>query len=151
MNDERQILNEIERGERWLAAYPTPSAPEGLTENVRAAVRRELACQSRPRSAFPWAAVMGLAAAAAIVLAVWLGDATLIPTPADSGPIQYVEAVPPAEAQEAAEDVVAIVKINEGLDDLESWSEESVWDLDGSSLSDAMDMVYRENSTLQPG
>jgi hypothetical protein len=147
-----RMLSEVERGERWLSAFPTPAPSEDSIRRAKRAVRDELLRKSV--AARRWSASYGaLAAAATLALAVWAGwYATRNVT---NAPLQVVQSdgsgIPRRLAQvddeviAPSDDSLAMANdIEETLISLENWSDDATWDLSGRSLSEAMDEIFSE-------
>ena len=149
---QRRMLEEIERDERWLAGFPTPAASPELVERITGQVRGEAVRQRNRPSALAWSRVAGtFAAAASIALAVWIGLSDWGDDAAER--VAVVGESSPVEALVAGSEnaVGAMAKLDEGLDDLESWSDDAVWDLDGTALAEALDESYRDASNGTSG
>jgi hypothetical protein len=152
-DSDRNNLNEMERGERWLAAIPTPPPSADSIDRVKRAVRDELRRQS-PVVHRRWSAPYGaLAAAAAIALAVWVGWVATRKTP--NAPLQIANAgnsgsqsrpihVDDESVAPSDESVAMANDIEEKLTSLEDWSGDETWDLTGHSLSEAMDEIFSD-------
>jgi len=137
----RDMLNEIERDERWLAGFETPEPDAAAMDRLRRAVDGELA-RSRGRRDAGWQAWHGvLAAAAAIALAVGVAwqtrwfDGSAAEGPTTSA---LVEAIPTNDFFPAEEATEAISEMEDDLSSLEAWSASMGWEVDGADLYEAM-------------
>src|SRR5262245_56358065 len=85
---DRNMLEQIERGERWLAGISTPGPSADVIARVKGAVGRELARGQKPAAhQWRWPAGLGaIATAAAITLAVWVGWQSSKPTSVSNNP-----------------------------------------------------------------
>jgi len=137
---EPNILNEIEREERRVASFSTPGPTREAVERAKAAMRQELRSRSfAARRRWP-AAVGTLAAAAMIVLAVYVGWASK-----SGGETGAIAQTPQDVSQlSATPEQTVMVTFDKQQKELEEWSEGSNWDYSGSNLSAALDEVWSE-------
>lgn len=139
MNEsDRNILEDVERDERWLATMSTPGPSKEALERTKAAMRQ--AGLSRTFGARRWRPVLGvLAAAAMIVLAVYVGWAGRRGTPE-----AIVQTTPDVSQLSATPEQTVMVTLDNRQKELEEWSEDSNWDYSGNNLSAALDEVWSE-------
>lgn len=154
---DRDILNEIERDERWLAGHSTPAPTLESITRVKAIVREELRRKQMPGATRRWSSWTGaVAAAAMIALAVWVGwnaqrsaphapvQPPMIVQNSAPAPISPVESF--REIEPDSQDQTVVVAFDDRQKELEDWSQDSNWDLTGSSLSEAMNDIYGDVS-----
>ncbi len=158
MSDEnRELMSEIESGERWLRGVGTPGPSAERIAQVKHAVRSELTGTPRQTNSI-WSTMGRVAMAACLLAAVYVGwlatrgtpkkDAippiVKAPTPVKIEPKNVANPPEYAEPGDAYSDssVAMSSQIDEGLSNLEEWSKDSTWDLSGNSLSAALDAVY---------
>ena len=149
MNEfERKMHDEIAEGEKWLSTFSTPRPSAGAIERTKQAIRAELARPQLVRFASKhWAAWHGaVGAAAMVVLAVTIGwfsfeiyvkPPLAVPTTTDSLPVWVPET--PDEATRFA-------GLDDGLSDLEEWSADQPWAVNGASLYDTLEGVLGEDA-----
>lgn len=156
-DDNRELMNEIESGERWLRGVGTPGPSAERIARVKQAVRAELASAPRHTKSI-WATMGRVALAACLFAAVYVGWLATRGTPVKDAVPPIVKAPMPvkveqktvtatleyAESNEVYSDssVAMSSQFDEGLSSLEEWSKDSTWDLSGNSLSTALDAVY---------
>jgi hypothetical protein len=148
---EQNMLSEIESDERWLAGFSTPPASPALDERLNLAVAGELPCFSPLERRFRFRFWHGLVAAAAcLVIAAWLGKSPVITRPTETH-LQLADSdeLPGTEVTE--QQTASLVELDDNLTNLESWSQESPWDLEGDSLAEAIDAVYDDAVNGQAG
>ncbi|MBN2563211.1 MAG: hypothetical protein JXQ75_19990 [Phycisphaerae bacterium] len=147
---DRTLQDEIEAGERWLVNFETASPSQKSIGRVKQAVRAELAKARRGATAGRWATWQGvLAAAASIALAVtvgWHSSRQHAFSPVDVAKVDLVSTWP----IETWEDAVASTGLDDDLSDLESWSAEEAWDLDGTALYEALEGALEDASEDGP-
>jgi hypothetical protein len=146
----RAFFDELEESERWLAGFPAPDVPIPVVQRCRDAVRRE-AIDSRGHAAGrvlrAWHG--GLAAAAMMALAV--GVAWYAVVSSSAPPVFITITGQPPAAAESDPDSIAFAAMDETLADLESWSQDSEWDAEGASLTEAFDEAFRDSAAPRNG
>lgn len=153
----RDILNEIERDERWLAGHSTPAPSLESISRVKVAVREEVRRTQSPGSTRRWSSWTGaVAAAAMIALAVWVGwnaqrsvTNTTVQQPLivrNSAPESIAHLESSREIEPDSQDQTVVVAFDDRQTELEDWSKDANWDLTGSSLSEAMNDIYGDVS-----
>jgi hypothetical protein len=153
MNDfEPKLQDEITAGEKWLSGFSTPSPSSDAMERTRRAVRGEL---SRPKLAHfatrHWAAWRGAAAAAAVmVLAVTIGWLSF-ETGTRPAPVASLTDPLPLWSNEIREDSTRFAGLDDNLSDLEEWSADQPWAVNGASLYDTLEGVLGDDTTKSTG
>lgn len=156
-DDNRELMNEIESGERWLRGVGTPGPSAERIARVKQAVRSELASAPRHTKSI-WATMGRVAMAACLLGAVYVGWLATRGTPVKDDKPAFVKINRPVKVEPKAvadtpeytesnevysdSSVAMSSQIDEGLSNLEEWSKDSTWDLSGNSLSAALDAVY---------
>lgn len=130
---EHEMEQEIREAEQWLAGWETPSPSPGSLEATKAAVREALRRQAARRSP-PRRWRRGLAAAAAIALATAAGWHYLALDHGRNTIVADAEADLQQWPPETSEDATYMVNLSTDLSDLETWSSDDAWDLDGATL-----------------
>jgi hypothetical protein len=153
MNEfEHKLQNEIAAGEKWLSGFSTPSPSSDALERTKRAVRAELC---RPQLAHfatrHWAAWRGVIATAAVMtLAVTIGWLSFETNPPRTPPTTPMAAAPswPSEIQE---DSTRFAGLDDNLSDLEEWSADRPWAVNGASLYDTLEGVLGDDTTKGTG
>jgi len=148
---DHDMLSEIERHERWLAGFSTPPASPALINRLNLEIARALPCSSHPERRFRFRFWHGLVAAAAcLAIAAWLAKSPVITRPTETG-LQLADGDDLPGAEETEQQTASLVELDDNLTNLESWSRESPWDLEGDSLAEAIDAVYDDAANGQVG
>lgn len=141
---DRQKLEEITHGERWLAEFPPPFVSEESLARIRRAVRQELSLRGseaaeRGRSAWQGVAV----SAAAILLAVTIGWYSV---QSETGAPAW-ELADSDFVEEISDTFVTFAAIDAEVTSLETVDDERVWVLSGAALYEAMEGALSEPET----
>lgn len=145
MGFDHKMLDEIKEGEHWLATIADAPPPRNHIERIKRAVHAELGHTRANATGQRWAVWHGaLASAAAIALAVtvgWLSSVTLV-SPTGNIVAETVTTWP----DETEQEVVTLAYLDEGLSDLETWTEEQAWDVDGTTMYEAFEEALEDTS-----
>ncbi len=143
-NEDHELEREIRDAENWLATWETPLPSAVGVAATKAAVRAAL----RRRAVLRWR-WGGLAAAATVVLAAWLGWHYWV---SDRGVNNMFFAEADADLQpwppETSEDATHMVNLSTDLAELESWAADDAWDLDGTMLYRALEDAVRSSESV---
>lgn len=138
---DRKTEVEIATGEQWLRAFEAPGPSRASVGRLRRTVRAELGRGSARFSWTPWHGV--LAAAASIALAVGVGWDAARQHDVASKPAAAL-ALDPSWPVETWQDAVAMTDLENGLIELEAWSSEEAWNLDGTTLYEVLEDALEE-------
>lgn len=148
---EKQLIEEIERNEIWLARFETPEASPALVTRIKGAVRQELARQSARRRILdlrPWQSVFAAAAMLAICVGIaWYSSSY---SPRTVGPLADAPV-----AENVPEEVDALFSTfadsDSDLTELDDLAYDEAWSLDGVSLYSAWDEAFTDDSGQSGG
>lgn len=145
---DRDIMNQIEREERWLATLPTPEPSAAAVSRTKAAVRREV-LSGKAVAWRSWSPMIGVfSAAALIVLAVYVAwSASRTASPSVSGALTMIAQSPVASDLPqiiTTQEQTVLATFDTRQKDLEDWSKDTNWDLAGNSLSAAINEIWAE-------
>ncbi len=144
-----KLREEIADGEHWLAGFEMPEPSRESVERVKGAVLAELGKVGADVPADRWTRWHGVAAAAAsIALAVGVGWYS---ARHNQSAIDVLAQDEPASAwsDETWQDAVALGDLDDELADLESWTSEDAWDVDGVMLYEALDGMTQDVTEAQ--
>jgi len=146
--EEHELEQEIRDAESWLAGWETPLPSAAGVAATKAAVRAALRSRQAARLVRRrwWS---GLATAAAVVLAAGLGWHYLNPDRVTNHALMAdAEADLQPWPPETSEDATYMVNLSTDLAELESWSADDAWDLDGVKLYRALEDAVRSGESV---
>ncbi len=137
-----KLEREVAAGERWLAGFSTPGPSPETMERLRLGVRRELHRTAQGVGRWQtWHGVLGAAASIALAVTVGWYSAALYETNAYLAGTDEVLA---EWTDQTAAQVVRFASLDEGLSELESWSDSQDWSIGNAAMFEALDEVMDE-------
>ncbi len=145
---DKNKMDEITRGEAWLAGFKTPEASGELIERIKRATREQLARPAVLPRLFalrPWHG--SLAAAAMLALCVGVAWYSRSQTPIGPGPMTDSGSIAVAPVPDEVEAIFYTFEgVEQGLSELDELAYDDAWSLDGVSLYSALDEAFSEDS-----